>query len=206
MKKIIIMLMMLLLFPITMNAETTAPSITAKPVPKIIETEPDNVLITSYLDRANIDQSIDLQTRMDIENNLSTAYEAFTTTTSVISGLKYNDDSSLVVSDLFDITLLSGNKMTITFDLDLKNEDETPIFVYREVNDNWKIAKVNRNIDNTLTVDFDGFGTIAIIKVNSAHFVPETNDSMIVYFATAAIIAAAITIPIIIIKRKTKND
>lgn len=106
---------------------------------------------------------------------------------------------NLVVRDLFDMTLTEtydaeehkdGNTVTVRFDANLKSNEE--LFVMYLSDDGWKQARVTKNADGTVDVNFDGLCPVAFVVNAKAPYNPKTGDAMnIALFTTVALASLA---------------
>lgn len=142
---------------------------------------------------------------------------------------KYNpsyDASMFYATDLFDITIAdlerpeyieeikSGNKLKITFDADLDDDDYTPVVMYRNIDtQKWVLVnEVTRNSDNTLTMCFDGLGSVLFLGINPQGGSSEsgessrTGDTGVKTLAIALAATVAVLAVIVIIKRRSSDE
>lgn len=122
-----------------------------------------------------------------------------------------------IAKDVFDLTATSkyidlmnvdGNKLRITFDMRLTDEDETPLFALcdRTTGEYSMVSgeDIIRNDDNTITVYFDGFGEVITFKrsVQSPPIV--TGDSSMMWILIIAM-ALVLFMFLIIFTKKRKH-
>ena len=176
--------------PAKVYAADFVPSIEQKDGPSLIEdnvTDENKKLIITPISQA------DQAPNKDIADNLISAYEELKTTPldQINSELDKAADSlggytheDLVISNIFNISLLNDNNEIVTtdtemysvnIDLSIKESQITPIFIFKgDSGNNWIIidkSSIKRNPDNTITLFLKTTGQIAVLEADDSKII-----------------------------------